>query len=890
MTSAPTHAELAAARLVLDRMGVTAKDLLNSVRPPAPTFREYIPVVAAAVSDGTRRAYTPYWNRVLDQWADISLSDRAPTDIQRLVQHIKANLTVRRNTRNGNSAAEHLIAALRCLYRHAVADELIDERSNPAAKVAKPRRQPSNRRACRASRWTRGAVSAPPEQPPASGGAETGRDPSAPRRTVLDDEAWRHFPGKTADWMEPVARPLHRDQWEHLRSDAPGTFTHVETELTAIDADSPLVTDAQGRVRPDLRAQTVPVRHDVRRIEVEPGRWVKEFTLKVHFDVQDGVEPNEVAELEWNTLRGVDRMYNQGNRMPDGDQFHVRVEFADDPAQAYQHIRVWPEREQIFHDQWSAGLNPQDAAHELGHYGFALHDAYESSASFQDKPAGARHRGAGGSAVAKVSNRVVRDEDSGLMSRSWMPDTVLRPRELWQITRNLADTTKIVPETSYVPPDGDAPAPDESLFARAAIGDLDAISALAEQGHRHSLDELARRAGDGDVLAHQVLVDLGSDGELHALDGLARIGDDTEYEDLGDRTPVQALSELAHQPVPNELAAEMLRSLSVDGHLGATAELARHGDSQARLVLRDLAEDGDPDALAVMVENADVPGLMMLSDEGNEAHSGLKHLAGRGDGNAIMTLAGNNDVHALVDAATGKGPAYNAVVSFAQDGDPVALAKIAEFGDVHTLTTLAAEGVRGAQDHLDALTGMFGNRAHDPSAERPVSGEPGRRDPHVDHVSATRRHLRHLALDVLNRPVPPPVTEDGLYAAVGVVVRQAPAALRAQVLTSAATTVAVSQAVADFTATRPVRAAHLTGALIESSNWRMHSDADENTSAGNARDLAGHLIATRLGVNVVIHQGTGEPPLVLAPVGNRGKGSVEIDMVVHDGQVTYRPH
>ncbi|RAS69733.1 hypothetical protein C8D87_10132 [Lentzea atacamensis] len=147
MTGAPTQAELDAARLVLDRMGVTAEDLLNAVKPPAPTFGEYIPVVAAAVSDGTRRAYTPYWNRVLDQWADISLSDRTPTDIQRLVQHIKANLTVRRNTRNGNSAAEHLIAALRCLYRHAVNDDLIDERANPAAKVPKPRRQPSNRRA-----------------------------------------------------------------------------------------------------------------------------------------------------------------------------------------------------------------------------------------------------------------------------------------------------------------------------------------------------------------------------------------------------------------------------------------------------------------------------------------------------------------------------------------------------------------------------------------------------------------------------------------------------------------------------------------------------------------------------------------------------------------------
>ncbi|SMC85736.1 hypothetical protein SAMN05660733_02157 [Lentzea albidocapillata] len=39
---------------------MTAEDLHNSVKPPAPTFAEYIPVVAAAVSDGTRRAYSPY--------------------------------------------------------------------------------------------------------------------------------------------------------------------------------------------------------------------------------------------------------------------------------------------------------------------------------------------------------------------------------------------------------------------------------------------------------------------------------------------------------------------------------------------------------------------------------------------------------------------------------------------------------------------------------------------------------------------------------------------------------------------------------------------------------------------------------------------------------------
>lgn len=51
-TSAQQHpgaAELEAARLVLERMGVTPADLLGATqrRSPAPTFAEYIPVMRA---------------------------------------------------------------------------------------------------------------------------------------------------------------------------------------------------------------------------------------------------------------------------------------------------------------------------------------------------------------------------------------------------------------------------------------------------------------------------------------------------------------------------------------------------------------------------------------------------------------------------------------------------------------------------------------------------------------------------------------------------------------------------------------------------------------------------------------------------------------------------
>ncbi|WP_444948127.1 integrase [Micromonospora ureilytica] len=142
-----SRAELDAARLLLARMGISPADLVEAVsdRPPAPTFTEYVPVVAAAVSDGTRRAYGSYWKRVLEHWGQRRLDEPTPSEIEQLAEYAKAHVVARRNARGGRSAAEHLIAALRCLYKRAVADGIIAAGDNPALKVAKPRRLPSTR-------------------------------------------------------------------------------------------------------------------------------------------------------------------------------------------------------------------------------------------------------------------------------------------------------------------------------------------------------------------------------------------------------------------------------------------------------------------------------------------------------------------------------------------------------------------------------------------------------------------------------------------------------------------------------------------------------------------------------------------------------------------------
>ena len=138
-----------AALVVLKSMGLSLDDLTAAPRDRAavPTFAEYVPVVSGAVSAGTRKAYGTYWKRVVEHWGGRRLDEPAPSDIRQMMTLVKANAVQRRNGRGGRSSQEHLVGALRCLYRRAEDDGLISERDNPARKVAKPRRLPSTRRA-----------------------------------------------------------------------------------------------------------------------------------------------------------------------------------------------------------------------------------------------------------------------------------------------------------------------------------------------------------------------------------------------------------------------------------------------------------------------------------------------------------------------------------------------------------------------------------------------------------------------------------------------------------------------------------------------------------------------------------------------------------------------
>jgi hypothetical protein len=106
-----------AALVLLERMGLSPADLVAAPasRAAVPTFAEYVPVVSAGVSAGTRRAYGSYGNRIVEHWGGRRLNEPTPSEVRQLMTWVKAHVVARLNARGGRGAQEHLVATLRCL-------------------------------------------------------------------------------------------------------------------------------------------------------------------------------------------------------------------------------------------------------------------------------------------------------------------------------------------------------------------------------------------------------------------------------------------------------------------------------------------------------------------------------------------------------------------------------------------------------------------------------------------------------------------------------------------------------------------------------------------------------------------------------------------------------
>ncbi|MEV6254175.1 tyrosine-type recombinase/integrase [Nocardia sp. NPDC051911] len=150
MSTPPSDAQLAAARVLLQGLGIEPEQLLGQpgTTRAIPTLAEYVPIVYAAMPDTpTRNHYLSYWNKLLVDHADQRLNEPTVSQLQTFVHTVREQRQRRSNDRGGVSTANHCIHALRCLYQHAVNDNYITAADNPTAKLGKAPRPASNRRA-----------------------------------------------------------------------------------------------------------------------------------------------------------------------------------------------------------------------------------------------------------------------------------------------------------------------------------------------------------------------------------------------------------------------------------------------------------------------------------------------------------------------------------------------------------------------------------------------------------------------------------------------------------------------------------------------------------------------------------------------------------------------
>ncbi|MEV4207806.1 tyrosine-type recombinase/integrase [Nocardia salmonicida] len=147
-----TDANREIARKVLEQLGVQAADLLpQHASALVPTFDEYIPRIIPTVPAGTLRTYRPYWQRVQIEWGPRKIDDPNSLEMQALVEQTRVRAVYRRNSRDGRSAAEHMVGALRYLYRFAASDGYVPT-AHAASALSKPRRLPSPRGSISADR------------------------------------------------------------------------------------------------------------------------------------------------------------------------------------------------------------------------------------------------------------------------------------------------------------------------------------------------------------------------------------------------------------------------------------------------------------------------------------------------------------------------------------------------------------------------------------------------------------------------------------------------------------------------------------------------------------------------------------------------------------------
>ena len=155
MTTTDRQAQIAALIAQAQQLGLTAADLATNLKE-TPTVGDYINEILPTASAGQSHTYKPYLLMFASKYKDAGLDAITTTDVTRFVAGVQDNARAtrghRRNSRDGRSAKENSIAALRWMFQRAINDRII--RDNPASAVPKPGRPRTTRHGLSADQLT----------------------------------------------------------------------------------------------------------------------------------------------------------------------------------------------------------------------------------------------------------------------------------------------------------------------------------------------------------------------------------------------------------------------------------------------------------------------------------------------------------------------------------------------------------------------------------------------------------------------------------------------------------------------------------------------------------------------------------------------------------------
>ncbi|MEU4745183.1 hypothetical protein AB0G02_32630, partial [Actinosynnema sp. NPDC023658] len=237
-------------------------------------------------------------------------------------------------------------------------------------------------------------------------------------KSVLDDERWRHSRRWAAEWFDP-RDPVSSQRIASARVGIPVT-TWVRGEGVKLTSKS----DISIVGKPQLDLIRDPIAYDVRAFDVD-GRRVLDITTRYFLDTADVVATEEQLDrLKDRFLGGVDKIFNQGYRLPGGEQFHVTVQFTDDPADAHSVVSVMDDDARARHLAWPLNASEMTLGHEHGHQ-LGLVDEYVET--IDDEPLFQVEAGRG---------QVV--DDDGIMGIGMLDGSGrLLPRHLWLFAHHM---------------------------------------------------------------------------------------------------------------------------------------------------------------------------------------------------------------------------------------------------------------------------------------------------------------------------------------------------------------------------------------------------------------------------------------------------------------------